>query len=56
MNAREAALRQRIIRDGLRHMITILETTMIDELDPEQEMELVRIITLGNKWMAKREA
>jgi hypothetical protein len=50
VNAREAHRRQQVIANTLAGMSEILEQYLHQELDPVQEVELARLITLGTKW------
>lgn len=59
MNAKEAARRQGRIRDARRQgrirdtlagLLEIFETNLHQEMDPEQEAELIKLLALGEKW------
>jgi hypothetical protein len=51
VNAKEAARRQKVIQSTLDGLKEILETGLKQELDPQQELELMRLINLGGDWM-----
>lgn len=50
MNAKEAARRQGRIRDALAGLLEIFETNLHQEMDPQQEAELIKLLALGEKW------
>ena len=50
MNAREAARRQGKIRDTLAGLLEIFTTNLHQEMDPEQEAEMIKLLALGEKW------
>lgn len=49
MNTKEAARRQKTIRETLMGLTEILETGLLQELDPQQESQLERLLVLGMK-------
>jgi hypothetical protein len=51
VNAKEATRRQKVIQSTLDGLKEILETGLKQELDPQQELELMRLINLGGDWM-----
>jgi len=56
VNQREANKRRKLIEDTLWGMNQLFTTKLHQELDPEQEMELVRLMSHAQVWMEKREA
>lgn len=56
MNAREANKRRKLVEDTLWGMNQLFTTNLHQELDPEQEMELVRLLSHAQAWMESREA
>jgi hypothetical protein len=50
VNAREAARRQGKIRDTLAGMLEIFTTNLHQEMNPEQEVEMIKLLALGEKW------
>lgn len=47
MNAKEAARRQKVIKDTLEGLTEILQSGLLQELDPEQEDLLKTLICIG---------
>lgn len=50
MDAREANRRQQLIVDTLYGLRMIFTTNLVQELDPLQEAEMIRLLALGEKW------
>lgn len=47
MDAKEAARRQKVIKDTLQGLTEILQSGLLQELDPEQEDLLKTLICIG---------
>lgn len=47
MNAKEAARRQKVIKDTLEGLTEILQSGLLQELDPDEEELLRKLICIG---------
>lgn len=50
VNQREARKRQQLIENTLAGLEEILGTNLHQEMDPEQEVWLIKLLALGEKW------
>jgi hypothetical protein len=50
MNQKEAARRQKVIRDTITGMVEIFTTNLHQEMDALQEVQMMQMLDLGEKW------